>query len=209
MSKIEPFDKYYRRYDEWFETNRFVYLSELNAIKSILPDFENAIEVGVGTGRFAIPLGIKLGVEPSEAMRKIAEERGVKVLKGVGEALPFDDGEFDLVLLVTTICFVDNLDKVFLESNRILREGGSLVVGFVDSDSPLGKKYIEKREENVFYREANFFSTSYVITHLKMAGFRIDKVKQTIFRPLSDINELEKVEDGSGRGGFIVIKAVK
>jgi len=31
------FDKHYKRYDAWYEKHKFVYLSELEAIKKVLP----------------------------------------------------------------------------------------------------------------------------------------------------------------------------
>ena len=33
-------------------------------MKLLMPDFKNGVEVGVGSGKFASPFGIKLGVEP-------------------------------------------------------------------------------------------------------------------------------------------------
>ena len=75
MPKTEPFEKYTDQYENWFEKNRYVYQSEINAIREILPDFESGIEIGIGSGRFAEPLGIKLGIEPTYEMRKIAQSR--------------------------------------------------------------------------------------------------------------------------------------
>jgi len=63
MPRIEPFDKYPFRYDEWFIRNKYAYKSELLAIKKQLPKSKNGVEIGVGSGRFAAPLGIKLGVD--------------------------------------------------------------------------------------------------------------------------------------------------
>ena len=48
----------------------------------------NYIEIGVGTGRFAAPLGIKVGVDPSMTMLTYAAKRGVLGLQGTAEALP-------------------------------------------------------------------------------------------------------------------------
>ncbi|MDX9959582.1 MAG: class I SAM-dependent methyltransferase, partial [Spirochaetia bacterium] len=47
------------------------------------------MEVGVGSGNFAVPLGIGLGVEPSEEMARKAERQGIRVFRNVAEALPF------------------------------------------------------------------------------------------------------------------------
>ena len=113
MPKIEPFEKHTIQYDNWFEENKYAYQSEINAIRDILPKFNNAVEIGVGSGKFALPLGIKFGVEPSTNMRKIAESKGIKVLDGVAENLPLKNESFDLSLMVTTLCFLDDASKAF------------------------------------------------------------------------------------------------
>jgi len=45
-------------------------------------------------------------------MLKIAESRAVKTVLGKGEELPFEDNEYDFVLIAFTICFVDDPDKM-------------------------------------------------------------------------------------------------
>jgi len=99
MPKIEPFEKHTIQYEDWFKENKHAYQSEINAIKDILPNFSNGIEIGVGSGKFALPLGIKLGIEPSVEMRKIAESRGIRVVDGVAENLPLENESFDLVFI--------------------------------------------------------------------------------------------------------------
>jgi hypothetical protein len=59
MAKIEPFEEHAQQYEDWFERNRFAYESELRAVKTLLPEGGNGMEVGVGSGRFAAPLGIR------------------------------------------------------------------------------------------------------------------------------------------------------
>ena len=68
------------------------------------------MEIGVGTGRFAEPLGFREGVEPSPAMAERARRRGLEVTDGVAENLPLPDATYDVALMVTTICFVDDLE---------------------------------------------------------------------------------------------------
>jgi hypothetical protein len=105
MACIEPFEKYTHLYEAWFEQNRYAYESELEAIRELIPVHYNSVEIGVGSGRFAIPLGIKRGLEPSARMVRIAKQRGIIVDIGIGENLPYDNAQFDLALMVTTICF--------------------------------------------------------------------------------------------------------
>ncbi|HEC82035.1 MAG TPA: SAM-dependent methyltransferase, partial [Thermoplasmatales archaeon] len=202
MPRVESFERYSKEYDEWFIKNRDVYLAEVNAVKGLIPSGKFGVEVGVGTGRFAIPLGIKVGVEPSKRMAEIAKERGVQVYRAVAEALPFKEESFDFVLMVTTICFVDDLLASFKEAYRVLKTKGFIIVGFVDKESELGKQYQLKREKSKFYKHATFYSVREVMDFLRRAGFEITIVKQTVFS-LGNIMDL--VEEGYGRGSFIVI----
>ncbi len=38
MPKIEPFEKYTNRYEEWFDKNKFVYESEVAAVRRLIPN---------------------------------------------------------------------------------------------------------------------------------------------------------------------------
>lgn len=209
MVKFEPFENYSQKYDEWFDRNRFIYESELQAVKELLPKSENGIEVGVGSGRFAAPLGIKLGLDPSRKMGKIAEKRGIKFIEGVAESLPFPDSHFDFILTVTTICFLDDVEKAFREYNRVLKPGGFLITGFIDAESLLGKFYEELKSKNKFYKHARFYSVKEVISLMKNANFEDLYFRQTLFQPLDKIKAIQSVKKGYGRGSFIVIRGTK
>ena len=209
MTKTEPFEKHTNQYEQWFEKNRFAYESELRAVKTLLPKNGTGIEIGVGTGRFAAPLGIKLGVEPSREMGNIARQKGIKVLDGVAEELPFDDAQFDFALMVTTICFLDDIEESFKEAFRVLKTNGTFIIGFVDRKSPVGMMYEKHKDENVFYKDATFFSVDEVVSFLKKAGFKDFTFAQTIFSHLNEINNIEPVREGYGEGSFVVISGVK
>jgi ubiquinone/menaquinone biosynthesis C-methylase UbiE len=200
------FDTYTKEYDLWYEENRFVYLSELEVLKKVVPKKGKGLEIGVGTGRFAQPLGVSYGIDPSEKMLEIARRRGIKTFVGKGENLPFDDDEFDFVLIVITLCFVDNPEQVISESRRVLKDDGRLIIGIVDKDSHLGKFYLEKKKEgHRFYKEANFFSAKEIMELLKKYNFKKIVTFQTIFQPLERIKEIERPRKGFGEGGFVII----
>jgi SAM-dependent methyltransferase len=61
------------------------------------------------------------------------------LLAASGEALPFEDGRFDLVVCLATLEFVGNPGRLLDESARVLRPGGSLVLSTVNRFS-LGKE---------------------------------------------------------------------
>lgn len=209
MPKILPFQKYTARYEKWFEDNQWVYQAELKAVKCLMPAGQYGLEVGVGTGRFAGPLGITIGVEPSSQMGDIAQKRGIKVLHGVAEKLPFKNSIFEFVLMVTTICFVDDINKSFEEAFRVLVKGGYLIIGLVDRNSPIGQIYFRHQNNNVFYKEATFYSVEEVLEIMKKTGFDDFSFCQTIFRNLTEINEHETIKPGYGEGSFVVIRGKK
>jgi SAM-dependent methyltransferase len=209
MAIIKPFEEHSDLYEDWFEKNKYVYLSELEAVKKLLPENGTGVEIGAGSGRFAAPLGIKLGVEPSPVMSKIATQRGMTIIDGSAENLPLGSSSFDFALMVTTVCFLDDVMKSFLEVNRILKNNGQFLVGFVDRNSTIGKEYEKFKEENIFYKYATFFSTEEILNFYKKSGFSKFNIVQTIFGRLDEINSIEPVIDGYGKGSFVVVKGVK
>ncbi len=206
---IEIFEKYAREYDSWYDKNKFAYESEILAFKKFIPKKKRGLEVGVGTGRFAIPLGIKLGVEPATTMAEIARKRGIKVIKGVAENLPFKDSFFDFVLLASTICFVKDPLKALSEAKRVLKSGGFLILGIIDKESFLGKLYQSKREKSKFLKYANFYSVKEILDFLEKLRFKDIKICQTIFKNPQELTEIEPPKEGYGKGGFVVIRGTK
>ena len=160
MIKTLPFNEHVAEYEEWFGKYPFVFQSEVEAIRDLLPTGNNihGIEVALGTGRFAKELGIKEGIEPSPNMRALALKKGIDVLSAEAEHLPYKDMRFDFVLMVFCISYFDDLPAAFREARRVLKKGGSLIVGFVDKDSIIGKMYEQRKPDSVFYKQANFYS---------------------------------------------------
>ena len=207
MAKTKVFDENLNKYEEWFIINEFVYQSELKVIQQTIPHNKEGIEIGIGSGLFAKPLGIEEGIDPSSKMRKKARERNLKVIDAVAENLPYPTASKDFALMVTTICFVDDIQKSFQEAHRVLKQNGYLIIGFVDKNSPLGKIYLEHRNESLFYQDAIFFGTEQVYELLQKTGFKIEETYQTVFGKLTEIKQIQEILEGYGKGSFVVIKA--
>ncbi len=192
-------------YDGWFDRHPVLYQSELAAIRSLLPPFKNGVEIGVGTGRVASALGIRHGLEPLDDYTEIARSRGIEVTKGVAEQMPYPDGSFDLALMVTVDCFLDDVPKAFAEVYRILSPGGSFVVAFLDKNGALVKKY--ERSGTPSYQNAHFHSPEEIVGWMSEAGFSSFRFAQTLFA--DDPASLESPQPGVGEGNFIVVLGSK
>jgi ubiquinone/menaquinone biosynthesis C-methylase UbiE len=100
-----------------------------------------ALDAGCGTGVFLLPLARNLapqgarvvGLDLAEGTLGVARARvaaeglPVECLIGDVEALPFDDGAFDLVLANYMLYHVPDLDRAIAELRRVLRPGGTLL----------------------------------------------------------------------------------
>lgn len=211
MTQIGIFEKNVEEYDKWYEDYSEVYQSELAAIKEQLlklPENIRGIEVGLGTGRFAQPLGIKEGVEPSEAMAEKAIKRGIEIIDGIAEKLPYGDMQFDFVLFVT-ICHLDNMKYALAEAHRVLKPKGSILIGFLDKEQSVAKQYIEKRQQSTFFANAKFYPVDRIKSLLKETRFKDLEFNQTLFGNLDDIKEIQMPKQGFGEGSFVVVKAIK
>jgi ubiquinone/menaquinone biosynthesis C-methylase UbiE len=106
-----------------------------------LADVRRALDAGCGTGAFLLPLARRLapggatviGLDLAEGTlgqaraRLEAESLPVDCVIGDVEALPFDDGSFDLVLANYMLYHVPDLDRAIAELRRVLRPGGTLL----------------------------------------------------------------------------------
>lgn len=191
MPRAAAFEAHHQRYDAWFAKHEAAYISELLALRPFVPWKGLGIEIGVGSGRFAAPLGVQVGVDPSPAMLAYAAARGIEVVEGTAENLPFADVSFDHALVVTTLCFVDSAQKMLAEARKVLKPGGRLVIGFIDRESALGQDYLAHQVESVFYRDATFYSADEVAKLLLEAGFTISAWGQTLAHPLPATREIE------------------
>jgi SAM-dependent methyltransferase len=209
MARTKPFDQYPFQYEDWYERHKTEYELELQAIRRQLPETGYGIEIGVGTGRFAGPLGIKIGLEPAPKMSALARERGIEIVGGVAEALPFKNRQFDFALMVTVICFLDDVEGALKEAYRALKGNGSLIIGFIDKQSPLGREYEKHKDESTFYRAARFYSVDEVVGYLEKARFRDFRFTQTLFHRLDATRGGEAIMNGYGKGPFVVVRARK
>lgn len=208
------FDSEAEHYDRWFETpeGRVLFANELQAIRLLWRDeFRPALEVGVGTGRFAQALGVESGIDPAPGALRLARQRGLRVEVACGEALPFASGSLGGVLLLTTLCFAADARTLLREAARVLRPGGHLLVGDIPADSPWGREYLRKKAEgHPYYRSARFYTVDNLMKYLREAGFAPVGFASTLVRSRPGAPEMEPAQPGLvPDAGFVCILAQK
>ena len=205
MAGLDAYREFAAEYDAWFDRNRREYMLELEAVRALLPE-GTGIEIGAGTGRFAQPLDVSLGVEPSSAMRQIALGRGAHVIAGTAEALPVEEGVYDYALFVTTLCFLERPEVAVKEAHRVLKGDGALIIGFIDRESTLGRQYEREKNESRFYKNATFYSVEEIKGILDVSGFNQIVCVQAVL-PGDGEQTRPGVRRGYGAGSFVVLRA--
>ena len=119
------FDVLTEKYDAWYdsEDGRLLYEGELLCLNPLIKNcMQLILEIGVGTGRFAMHFPDVIGVDSSSNALKIADKRGVKTVQAFGEDLPFRDNTFGCILIIVTLCFVQKPLDVLKEAKRVLKK---------------------------------------------------------------------------------------
>ena len=158
-------------YDRWFDEHDDVYQAQLRMLRQAIPDHGRGLEVGVGSGRFAVPFSIHYGIDPSHELLLMTKRRGIEVMRGEGEHLPYSTDSFDYVLMMTVICYLKDISAVFQEVNRVLRSGGILIVGFIEEGGEIQRIYQHESTKGRFLRFAKFRSATEVDQFFRDAGF--------------------------------------
>lgn len=206
------FDILTDKYDAWYdsENGKPLYQSELKCLRPMVENSGRPIlEIGVGTGRFAMHFPDVTGIDPSLNALKMAGKRGVKTVHGYGEDLPFEDGSFGCILIIVTLCFVEKPINVLRETKRVLKRDGSIIIGLVPRNSPWGAFYEgEKRSGHPFYSSARFYTVKDVDDMLQTTGLKISRIRSTLLQKPDDSRRIEEPVEGCIKGaGFLCIEA--
>lgn len=101
---------------------------------------KRVLDLGAGTGRFGLAfvaagdryVGVdaSIGMLQAFARQEVAAGLPVRGLaQATGEALPFADATFDLVMLMQVLTESRGWKRMLADTQRVLRAGGKLVVG--------------------------------------------------------------------------------
>lgn len=194
----DTYDEYRRPLDE----DRDLWLQALIRLGR-LEKPADILEVGCGTGRWAVPLAGKhrvTGLDPFAEMIDLARRKKgsehMNWILGAAPDLPFASESFDRVLFVLVLQHIEKIEETFRETYRVLRPGGLVVIRTCAHDYirhyPLGDFFPGYRDVEL----AAFPGTGALREMLRDIGFsRIssEDVSQTVSHPSDEY--LEKVRN--------------
>lgn len=116
------------------------------------------LEVGVGTGRVALPLvrrGFEVtGIDVSSGMLAVARSKGLsRLVRGSAYRLPFRDREFDTALFVHVLHLLDDVPTALNESSRVARLGAMGLVHPETPHSPEPAEGADQTPRRIFFEQ--------------------------------------------------------
>ena len=146
-----------------------------------IEDTANALDVGCGGGANIArllgrcPKGTVTGIDYSPVSVKKSREVNAaaiaagrcKVVEGSADALPFGDGEFDLVTAFETVYFWPEIENCFAGVRRTLKNGGRFLIVNEDDGLTGNNEKWEKIIDGM-----HTYTPDELRTHLTAAGFR-------------------------------------
>jgi ubiquinone/menaquinone biosynthesis C-methylase UbiE len=199
------------KYDDWYDSGegRLIYENEMKCLKPLVrePD-KPLLEIGVGTGRFAMHFPQAFGVDPAFHALEVAQKRGIKCILGIGEDLPFREKIFGTVLIIATLYFVKDPEILLREAERVLADGGCIVIGFIPGDSPWGMHYDKKKKEgSPFYRNAGFYTLADIKGFIGEAGLEVTEIRSILRQaPTGPAKAEEPLEGYMDGAGFVCVR---
>lgn len=180
---MNVFDKDYvaKNYDQFYESEKgsAVDRIEKSVVRQLLcsiPFRGDMLELGCGTGHwttfFCEEGFLVTAVDTSEAMFSEAKKKNIgcaTFLHANAVDLPFADESFSVVASITMLEFVEDIHKIFHETDRILKEDGYLLFGWLNALSELGKK----KNSDEIYRHARFYTPDEIRQYLSYFGVPI------------------------------------
>ena len=146
------------------------------------------LDVGCSSGLFTL-ISIEknlevFGLDFSRAMVKKAKEKGVRVILADAYHLPVKENFFDVVLLFTTLEFLEE-NIVLNEIKRVLKSGGWLILGVHNRLNPwnLYRKIKAKLKKESAYKTIRYYSISNLKKTLRKNSFKLESVSTCILLP--------------------------
>ena len=183
-------------YDAWYATplGSAAHALELAVVEELTQPRvgERALDVGCGTGIYSawlVSRGLEVtGVDHDAVMLAAARRNAPQVafLEVDATALPFADSEFDLVLVVTLFCFLDERQRhaAAAELVRVTKPGGRIVIGeLARYNLWAAQRWLKGWRGSKTWRAAHFTAAGELRRLLERAGARNVEHRYGLYLP--------------------------
>ena len=190
-------------YDQFYRTNggRAVDKAEKAAISDLLEqvDSREMLELGCGTGHwtaFFSEKGFRVtAVDQSAVMLEQAHKKeipGVQWVEADAAHLPYPDERFELITAITLFEFAEDRNAIFREIDRLLKPGGFLIVGWLNSLSEIGRQ----KKSSPTFSKAHLYTPAEIRNQLTLLGSH--QFRYAVYYD----NNFELLDEQSGREGI-------
>jgi ubiquinone/menaquinone biosynthesis C-methylase UbiE len=146
------------------------------------------LEVGVGSGRTALPLMRKMslelvGIDLSKEMLNIARlkmsnyKQKFSLLLGDAEHLPFRNDTFTSIICISMLHYLAFPEAGLEEFSRVLKGNGVLVYGDVTLHEQDDEGFLDRLEKTISHAHAKYWKPSEMKKLMESGGFRVDRVE--------------------------------
>lgn len=160
-----------------------------------LEGFRNrlVLEVGVGSGRNALPLLEKakpqlVGLDLSKEMLKQAKTKMssfkhcLDLILADGEHFPFMNHAFDALICMSTMHYFASQRRILQRFRNALEENGTLVYGDLTVGEMDNQGFFEGLERTLSKAHARYYKPSEIKRLMEKQGFHIQKMKTITYR---------------------------
>ena len=160
-----------------------------------LEGFRNGLllEVGVGTGRNALPLLERIkpqlvGLDLSREMLKQAKTKMLSfkdrldLIQADGEHLPFVSHAFDAIICMSTMHYFTFQGRILKKFRETLKKNGTLVYGDLTVHETDNQGFFEGLERTLSKAHARYHKPSRMKRLIEKQGFITSKLKTTAYR---------------------------
>lgn len=149
---------------------------------------EPILEVGVGSGRIALPLlemkRMKLtGLDISREMLNLANRKLSKfpnhysMILGNGEFLPIKSRILSGLICISVFHYFRSPDEVLSEFSRLLRDGGVYVYGDLTLHEQDTSGFFDKLERSISHAHVRYFTPSEMKSLIEDSGIRVEQIE--------------------------------
>jgi len=167
----------------------------INELLDALASFENklVLEVGVGSGRNAVPLMEKIkpqfvGLDLSKEMLKLARRKmssfkqNLDLILGDAEHLPFMNNAFDAIVCMSAMHYFESQEEMLKKFSAVLKENGTFFYGDLTIHELDGQGFFEALERTLSKAHARYYKPSETAKLMWANGFRISRIKTVVYR---------------------------